>query len=50
MKLVEMPIEPKMATSILNSSIIIIVIYIYVDRDEWRVTEEILSIASLLSV
>lgn len=39
MKLVEMPIDPRMATCILNSN-----------RDDWRVTDEILSIAALMSV
>ena len=39
MKLVEMPVDPRMAACILNSN-----------KDEWRVTEEILSIAALMSV
>ncbi|CDW88583.1 mrna splicing factor rna helicase [Stylonychia lemnae] len=39
MKLVEMPIDPRMAAAILNSN-----------KEEWRVTEEVLSVAALLQV
>eukprot|EP00347_Sterkiella_histriomuscorum_P014916 403359024 len=39
LKLVEMPVDPRMAACILNSN-----------REEWKITEEILSICALLSV
>jgi hypothetical protein len=50
MKLVEMPIDPRMAACLLNSSNLIILIKYIIDRDEWKVTEEILTIAALMSV
>ena len=50
MKLVEMPIDPRMAACLLNSSKVGFGLYIYVDREEWRVTEEVLTIAALMSV
>ena len=45
-----MPIDPRMATCILNSSKNIDSFNITIDKEEWKVTEEVLSIAALMSV
>jgi len=49
LKLVELPIDSRMAAAILNSSKNLNALNSS-DRSEWKVTEEVLSIAALLSV
>jgi hypothetical protein len=43
-----MPIDPRMAACILNSSIFFDYLIFSIDREDWKVTDEILSIAALL--